>query len=74
MDAVLGAIGTAKEVAQFLGISEQSLAQDRARGVGPAYIKHGRRVRYRWADVEAYLKANTVSGGAHGTTARAARA
>ena len=51
-----------RELADFLGISEQSLAQDRARGIGPAYIKHGRRVRYRWADVELYLSANTVTG------------
>ena len=61
-------IGKPKEVAEFLGISEQSLAQDRARGVGPRYIKHNRRVRYRWADVEAYLRENTVGGGPHVAT------
>jgi len=65
MEVTPNPIGKPREVAEFLGISEQSLAQDRARGLGPQYIKHGRRVRYRWADVEAYLSANTVNGGHH---------
>lgn len=53
-------VATPKEVADFLHISEASLAQDRYRGTGPRFIKHGRRVLYRWADVYAYLDANTV--------------
>jgi hypothetical protein len=32
----------------------------RYRGTGPKFIKRGRRVLYRWADVNAYLDANTV--------------
>lgn len=48
------------EVAQFLHQTEAALAQDRYRGTGPKFIKHGRRVLYRWVDVYAYLDANTV--------------
>ena len=54
-------LGTPAEVADFLHISEQSLAQDRYRGTGPRFIKHGRRVLYRWTDVEAYLDQNVTS-------------
>ncbi|SEC53981.1 helix-turn-helix transcriptional regulator [Arthrobacter woluwensis] len=47
---------TAEEIASWLGKSVQSLAQDRYRGVGPAFIRVGTRaVRYRKADVEAWL-------------------
>lgn len=53
-------IGTPPAVAKFLHISEASLAQDRYRGTGPKFIKHGRRVLYRWSDVYTYLDANTV--------------
>ncbi|BCO41341.1 hypothetical protein MINTM001_24800 [Mycobacterium paraintracellulare] len=55
------AIATSAEVAEFLHITEAALAQDRYRGTGPKFIKvGGRRVRYRWSDVYAYLDANTV--------------
>jgi hypothetical protein len=53
-------VATSSEVAEFLHQSEASLAQDRYRGTGPRFIKHGRRVLYRWSDVYAYLDANTV--------------
>ncbi|EHB53792.1 hypothetical protein MycrhDRAFT_4255 [Mycolicibacterium rhodesiae JS60] len=53
-------VATPREVAEFLHQTEGSLAQDRYRGIGPRFIKHGRRVLYRWADVYAYLEANTV--------------
>lgn len=54
-------LATPAEVAEFLHISEPSLAQDRYRGTGPRFIKHGRRVLYRWVDVESYLEQNTTS-------------
>lgn len=53
-------VATTREIAKFLHQSEASLAQDRYRGIGPKFIKHGRRVLYRWEDVYAYLDANTV--------------
>ena len=53
-----------KEVAEFLHTTEGSLAQDRHAGRGVPYIKHGRRVLYRWDDVAAYLESNRVDPGA----------
>lgn len=54
-------LGTAPEVAQFLHTSEAGLAQMRYRGTGPRFVKVGHRVLYRWADVHAYLDANTLT-------------
>jgi hypothetical protein len=48
------------EVAEALDTSPAGLAQMRYRGTGPKFIKRGRRVLYRWADVNAYLDMNTV--------------
>ncbi len=46
-----------------LHIPETTLAQWRYRGVGPAYLKVGRHVRYRRADVDGWLKGCTVTTG-----------
>lgn len=54
-------LATAAQVADYLQISEAALAQNRYRGVGPKFIRHGRRIFYRWSDVQAYLDAATVS-------------
>jgi excisionase family DNA binding protein len=43
------------EVAEYLQKPDRTLEQWRYRGVGPRFIKVGRDVRYRWADVEAWL-------------------
>jgi hypothetical protein len=53
-------VATPAEVAEYLHQSEASLAQDRYRGLGPKFIKHGRRVLYRWSDVYTYLDTNTI--------------
>lgn len=53
-------LATPEEVADFLRIPEPRLAQDRYYGVGPKFVKYGRRVRYRWSDVHAWVDANTV--------------
>lgn len=58
------ALATPEEVAEFTRTSQSSLAQDRYLGRGIPYIKHGRRVLYRWADVEKYIADNTVNPGA----------
>ncbi|MBE1514304.1 helix-turn-helix transcriptional regulator [Nesterenkonia halotolerans] len=49
--------------AEFLGLSENTLAQWRCRDTGPAYVKLGRTVVYRIETLEAFLRANE-SGGA----------
>lgn len=54
-------LATAAEIAEFLGgdFSEKTLANWRSQGKGPKYIKlsggRGGCVRYRWADVNAWL-------------------
>ena len=50
-------------VAEHLGLSVQALALMRHEGTGPAYVKLGRRVRYRMSEVEAWLDSNTVKTG-----------
>lgn len=46
------------ELAAWLKVSRVKLQQDRQRGRGAPYVKIGRAVRYRLADVEAWLKKN----------------
>lgn len=46
---------TAEQVAPLLGTTANALAQDRFRGVGVPYVKHGSRIRYLRADVAQYL-------------------
>lgn len=45
------------------GTTARSWANLRTRGGGPPYTHVGGRVRYRLADVRAWLDANTVSAG-----------
>ena len=47
-----------EEVAAALFTTKAALSMLRYRGLGPAYSKAGRRVIYRWADVQAYLDKN----------------
>ena len=57
-------LATPQEVADFLHTTPAALSQDRYLGRGIAYVKHGRKVLYRWSDVHAYIAANTVNPGA----------
>ena len=43
-----------------LGVSARYLRQLRAEGTGPAYVRFGRRVVYRVADLDAFANANRV--------------
>lgn len=47
------------ELADEWGMKKNTLAVWRCYGKGPAYCKIGGRVRYRRADVEAWLQSNT---------------
>lgn len=51
-------------LAARLGVSRATLQSWRYNGRGPRYIKVGRLIRYRNADVEAFLRANTSQGAA----------
>lgn len=45
------------EVAEYLGMSVAALATQRYRGDGPAYVRlSARAIRYRWEDVDAWLR------------------
>lgn len=44
------------ELAEHLGVTVKTLAQWRYLGTGPKFTKAGRSVRYRWADIDAWLK------------------
>ncbi|GAB36867.1 helix-turn-helix domain-containing protein [Gordonia otitidis] len=57
-------LATPGEVAEVLHTTVEALSQDRYLGQGIPYVKHGRRVLYRWADVHAYIESNTVNPGA----------
>ena len=48
-------IMTTQELAQYLGVSVSLLNSYRSEGIGPVYLKLGRLVRYRLADVEKWL-------------------
>ncbi len=50
-----------EEVAEFTGLSTETLAQWRSQKRGIPYLKIGRSVRYDLADVQAYLEGCRVS-------------
>lgn len=54
-------LATPAEVAELMHTTVEKLAQDRYLHRGIPYVKHGRRVLYRWTDVTNYLEANTVN-------------
>ena len=49
---------TAEQVAAQIQISDKTLRKWRWEGKGPRYVKVGRKVAYRPADVEAFVQAN----------------
>lgn len=57
------ALATPAEVAEYLNVPPRLLSQWRYLGSGPRYSKPGgRHVRYRWADVEAWLSCQQGGG------------
>lgn len=52
---------TPEEVADRLVVSAKTLANWRSSGVGPAYARIGGRVRYRDADIAAWIDAQGVA-------------
>jgi excisionase family DNA binding protein len=53
---------TEKQAAQFLAVSVRAVQAWRHRGVGPRWVRCGRLVRYRLADIQAWLATNTHQG------------
>jgi len=50
---------TTEQAAQFLGLRPNTLEIWRFRGTGPKFVKLGRAVRYRLADLEDFIQAQT---------------
>lgn len=55
---------TPDQTAERFGTTPGALRADRHRGRGLPYVRIGGRIRYRVADIEAYLAENTVRPGA----------
>lgn len=51
-----------RELSMEYGISVKTAQRWRAERTGPAYVKVGRLVRYRPADVEAWLESRIIGG------------
>lgn len=51
-----------KDVATFLVVSTKTLEKWRGQGTGPRFTKVGAYVRYRWKDVDDWLKQNQGGG------------
>lgn len=48
---------TAHDASRVLGLAAQTLARWRVEGVGPYHVRVGNRVRYRRADLDAFIDA-----------------
>jgi predicted DNA-binding transcriptional regulator AlpA len=51
----------AAQLPSFLGIARQTLARWRCEGVGPRFVRVGRVVAYRSADVRSWLSERTYT-------------
>jgi len=51
---------TERDAAPYIGYTMSALRRWRADGRGPAYIRHGRAVRYLVADLDQWLLAHRV--------------
>lgn len=58
--ATLPALMDQRRAADYLGVSTKWLERDRWIGATIPYVKIGRAVRYRAADLAAYVDANSV--------------
>jgi hypothetical protein len=61
---VLGQLLEPHEVAEYLGVPTGTLANWRYQGRGPAFVRHGRFVRYRAVDIATWLQTNLAPTGA----------
>lgn len=48
------------EAAEYLGLHPRTLDNWRSQGCGPRYVRVGRRIVYRVADLETYIESRTV--------------
>jgi len=55
-------LATTEEVAAYLQLEIGTLDQWAWQGIGPRYTKAGRRRRYRWEDVDDWLRSRSSDG------------
>jgi predicted DNA-binding transcriptional regulator AlpA len=53
----------APAVAEYVGTTVANLTRLRSEGKGPNYIRLNRSIRYRWADVDAWVEGNLQANG-----------
>jgi predicted DNA-binding transcriptional regulator AlpA len=51
---------TPEAVAERIGVTEKSLTNWRGAGTGPAFVRAGRLIRYREADVTAWIESRVT--------------
>lgn len=56
-------LASPKQIAEYMGTTEASLAHDRYMRRGLPYTRIGRRIRYMRADVLKHLEDNRIGGG-----------
>jgi len=56
-------LATPREVSVYLQKPVKTLAQWRYLGIGPAYTRQGRDVRYDWEDVFAWVRGTRIDTG-----------
>ncbi|MFE3795590.1 helix-turn-helix domain-containing protein [Nocardia tengchongensis] len=54
---MLDPLWTPAQLAEYLHTTRATLANDRARGAGPRFVKHGRKVLYPESEIRKYLEA-----------------
>jgi excisionase family DNA binding protein len=52
-------LASTPEVAAYLGVPVQTLYVWRTKSAGPRAVRVGKHLRYRWADVEAWIDQQT---------------
>lgn len=57
-------LATPREVAEHLRRTPKTLKNWRSLGTGPVWVRVGRDVRYRWADIERWLASQTKGAAA----------
>jgi predicted DNA-binding transcriptional regulator AlpA len=60
---------TQREAATILRLSERTLERMRGAGNGPRFVRCNRSVRYRLADIEAFISARIVCSTSEGRPA-----
>ena len=49
-------LASTAQAAAYLATTPQGLAMLRHKGQGPAWVRLGRRIAYRWQDLDAYVE------------------